>query len=1075
MARRLPHAVIGTRVVVPPTNLVLTADAISSAVATNTVPVDVLANDTPTNGIKITGIRVTAPLPAANLSITGAEPAQQISVNLAGLIAGTTYTADYDVALISDPTVTGSAKLTITITGTTGPASIDARDQTFTAVAASGMVDVPVLADDVATGPMKIASVTAVAPLTQAALSIVGSAVRVNTAGLTAGATYTFSYRAELADGTIGINPNNPVVTPITNPYPPSQMWSLLTFPNAITQIIPTADQHHTSPFADGSICDVGCDRTSPAAEYSTLQVLRLSGTFPSSIAVGNRAKFGLGPDARPGQPNYIDNLKCHAIVSLPNNVVVLYYYRLGASNGRNFSTCMVSTDDGVTFEAVPAETSHLFSLGTSSGIDNFQPRGIIQPGPGYGSGPAELDRNYFYVAGNNLSQGGTNIADPGSPVVLGRNGGLIYLCRYKYAGTGGSLTGANLRSRSRYSFFTGLDVDGNPTWGADGGLRAAVGAVPIFRNVLGGGSGSGIGTGYFWQCHWHEALKQWIAVWIPQGSTNGVSIAHAPSLFNNSWQMLCNNATITNVPAAQAAGWYLSASAPAAWSDGTRIGLGASTYIADLPSGVTDRGDDLILTQSSLLARIPLYDTATVTLNVTGGGGAVVANNDTQAMAGNSTAGFNIEVLDNDTPTGQLRIASVTSDAAKLPQANLSIVGTAPNQAVRVDRTGLQDDVYSFTYRAELMTDSTQFDTATCTCTVGTGVPPVTGLCTNPATGKIRNLASTSRLIMLNSGQTTFAYASFYNATTGIRDQITKVTLNTVNESLPPGGTYDHRDSGIQAHAQKLFDSYLQHKGSNINSAAFWVDWEQNLNNTNTATNVPASVNYTDSDRYHASFFEATVPPSHSTWNTTNAHALECRTEAVRYGIALSKALNEIAAAAGTTGFEHLFYAIPDQADSNLSFSGQAAMINASWMCPYTAGVMPPCYFSDTAANLANNLDNPERWTNAFAATIRDMRAAFGADFKIFPALWAKFFVSGGSNVAPYTDFPNDDPCVPATFLAKAFKAVMDNGANGITVFQNSDMTSSRGALADRYSARHQELVDAVKADGRFVGLRYP
>jgi hypothetical protein len=77
-------------------------------------------------------------------------------------------------------------------------------------------------------------------------------------------------------------------------------------------------------------------------------------------------------------------NFKCHAIVSLIGNRVVLYYYRLNVSPyGRDFSTCIVSTDNGATFEAMPAATNHLFTLANpdpsvnNGSAEDFQPRGI--------------------------------------------------------------------------------------------------------------------------------------------------------------------------------------------------------------------------------------------------------------------------------------------------------------------------------------------------------------------------------------------------------------------------------------------------------------------------------------------------------------------------------------------------------------------------------------------------------------------------------------------------------------------------------------------------------------------------
>jgi hypothetical protein len=254
----------------------------------------------------------------------------------------------------------------------------------------------------------------------------------------------------------------------------------------------------------------------------------------------------------------------------------------------------MLSLDDGVTFEATPPLGTHLFSLSGSTN-DIFQPRGIIQASPGYGSTGAppdtELDRNYFYVAGNNAQQGGANFDTS--------ENGLIYLCRYQHAGLGApTLNGTNLRNRANYAFFTGRNANGASTWGNPGDLKSP-NAKPIFRNIIGG---TGIDFGFYWQCHWHPALQQWVAVWSPQGNQNRLSIAHAPSLWDNSWQMLANNVDITNLPAAEKVNnAFLAASSPAAWSTATNLGIGLSTFV-----GAPRAGDDLILTKSSDLVALP-------------------------------------------------------------------------------------------------------------------------------------------------------------------------------------------------------------------------------------------------------------------------------------------------------------------------------------------------------------------------------------------------------------------------------------------------------------------------------------
>jgi hypothetical protein len=120
MPRRLTRiAIAGVgEIVAPPPLLAVVDDNVSAQVSTGLLAIDVLANDTPAGGIKITALSTTAPLPAANLSIIGAEPAQKAQVNLAGLAAGN-YSFAYAAALISDPSVTASGGVALTLTAVT--------------------------------------------------------------------------------------------------------------------------------------------------------------------------------------------------------------------------------------------------------------------------------------------------------------------------------------------------------------------------------------------------------------------------------------------------------------------------------------------------------------------------------------------------------------------------------------------------------------------------------------------------------------------------------------------------------------------------------------------------------------------------------------------------------------------------------------------------------------------------------------------------------------------------------------------------------------------------------------------
>lgn len=370
-----------------------------------------------------------------------------------------------------------------------------------------------------------------------------------------------------------------PVPTPAGYPYPRSLKYAQITFPTPINRILATSDQHPSTAYADSSLAVLSCDRNTP--RNSSMEVNRLTGAFPSQTIGTARAAFGIGTR----QPN----LKAHAVLSLPNQVLLVYFYYLSVTNGFLHSSAMVSTDDGATFPTPPSSALFAFDVGSN---EQFQPRGLVQLGPGYGAAgsplvgaPQHIDRNYVYLVGNNQTQGSVFANRT-------RQGGLIYLCRYKIAGTGGSLSVANLNTRSRYSFFTGLNSSGVPTWTPDGGLKTASGVVPIFRNIV---DGANVGVGYFFQLGWHAALNLWVAAYTP-GPLDGVAIAVAPTLWDASaWRMLCYRRPVAGLSSLES-GWYMGCSAPAVVSSATRIGLLLATYNEDTPAG-----DDLILAAGPL------------------------------------------------------------------------------------------------------------------------------------------------------------------------------------------------------------------------------------------------------------------------------------------------------------------------------------------------------------------------------------------------------------------------------------------------------------------------------------------
>jgi hypothetical protein len=344
---------------------------------------------------------------------------------------------------------------------------------------------------------------------------------------------------------------------------------------------------------------------------------------------------------------------------------------------------------------------------------------------------------------------------------------------------------------------------------------------------------------------------------------------------------------------------------------------------------------------------------------------------------------------------------------------------------------------------------------------------------CSNPRMGPVRSLPSTERVLFYYQDR---GLTGPYVGMAPIADQLTKICYTSTNQWHPPNNVYDHSDDGINAHADKLWDAFQAGRNNNPQERILWWDWEENDSSTRHSINVPTSVQYDATrDTFHAAFYEVRIPPGYSTFQVTQEQADRLRAEAVRYSAAVAKRLCDRADSAGLTGYEQISYAHPDVPSTGVGWAAQYAQINPTWFCPYMLGGSIPCYFSGSIGEMNANIANPSYWTDTYAAQIKAQRAAFGSSFKIIPTIWAKWYrTEGGIDNANPANFPNGDPCVPSGFMTNVFNAILDAGADGAAIFQNSDQASSTGDLADRYSARHGELAAIVMARGDFVGIQY-
>ena len=110
-------AILGKSTVQPPPGLGLADDAFSAPVDSADLDLDVLANDTPAGGIRITAVAATGALPQGNLSIVGTAPAQKVRVARAGLAIGA-YGFTYTAELIGDPEITSARICSLQLTST---------------------------------------------------------------------------------------------------------------------------------------------------------------------------------------------------------------------------------------------------------------------------------------------------------------------------------------------------------------------------------------------------------------------------------------------------------------------------------------------------------------------------------------------------------------------------------------------------------------------------------------------------------------------------------------------------------------------------------------------------------------------------------------------------------------------------------------------------------------------------------------------------------------------------------------------------------------------------------------------
>jgi hypothetical protein len=322
---------------------------------------------------------------------------------------------------------------------------------------------------------------------------------------------------------------------------------------------------------------------------------------------------------------------------------------------------------------------------------------------------------------------------------------------------------------------------------------------------------------------------------------------------------------------------------------------------------------------------------------------------------------------------------------------------------------------------------------------------PPQAWPCANPHMGPVRR--STDKVLILLRPTSDSPLRAF----SAIENLVTPAVY------APPGvhqldGVYDHSDAGIEKHAQRLWDHWLSRRD---NGNLLWWDPENG-----TSINVPASVGYKAADHkeWAACYF----------YNTDERF----RKEAVRFQSGVAKRVIAKAKAAGVTKFEMGHYNCPrlplfGAQNSTSVYEMQVKDTLADLLCPYFAFGGPSAYFSGTPEEMASGAD---RFIDHRANVVRRMKAAFGDRQKIVPAIWARWFSLGSKG--PY---PGGTWVLPAGYLGRMAKALLDAGADGLLIWRSSaddDDGPDAGSAGDgpQFSERYQEVVEVVRKHGGFA-----
>lgn len=322
---------------------------------------------------------------------------------------------------------------------------------------------------------------------------------------------------------------------------------------------------------------------------------------------------------------------------------------------------------------------------------------------------------------------------------------------------------------------------------------------------------------------------------------------------------------------------------------------------------------------------------------------------------------------------------------------------------------------------------------------------------CPRPHMGPVRR--ATGKLLILHRPTSDPLLQAFQP----IQELVTRAVFMPSLRHREPFAHFDHSPAGMDAHADAWW-AYYQSQRALGGGKLMWWDPEQG-----SSRNVPPDAGY-DSWRDGA---YAAVYKYHA--------AARLRLEAVRWQAGMAAQLIARADAAGLADFEMGQYDMPNQPvigdeEEGWVYRRQAAEIQAPLLCPYFAFGGPAAYFAGTQAMLSDwSLD--QHVARAVQVMTR-VRAAFGPDQKIVPAIWARWFrrptfldrwLPGRGPV-----YPNDDIAVPAGHLRAMVKGLLDAGVDGFVIWRATP-DDRDPATAARMAERYQEVVEVVRAHGGF------